>query len=488
MMNQCPVLGLVYKLCKMLEAEGIVYCHWKSNVALERSATGENDLDLLVDRGSVQRFTEILWRCGFREAWLPSGRQLPGILDYYGYDAECDRLVHVHAHYQLVLGHDATKNYHLPIEKPFLASSTQSELFRVPAPEFEFVLFVIRMALKHSTWAAVFGRQTALSAGEQQELAYLQARANNTQVRAILAEHLPFLDEGVFEDYLRSLQPGCSSWSRFKAGQRLKNSLEACARRSPIADEWLKLWRYLLWGFQRRVFKRVPRRRLASGGLMIAIVGGDGAGKSTAVDALYVWLSRYFDVRKVHMGRPSWSFTTVVVRGFLKIGTMLGLYPFSTRDELDPDPAVFPGYPTLIRSVCTARDRWLTYARARRFASNGGLVLCDRFPLTGMMAMDGPQVERMVGNLKSNWFVEVLSRLEEKYYRQILPPDLLAVLRLDPEVAVQRKTDEGAASVRARTTQVWVLEWEKTPAHVIDASQPPEKLLSDLKTLIWSSL
>jgi len=472
----------------MLEAEGIVYCHWKSNIALERSATGENDLDLLVDRGSVQPFTEILCRCGFKEAQLPSARQLPGILDYYGYDAECDRLVHVHAHYQLVLGHDATKNYHLPIEKPFLASSAQNGLFPVPAPEFEFVVYVIRMALKHSTWGAILGRQTALSAGEQQELAYLHARASNTQVREILAEHLPCLDAVVFEDYVRLLQPGCSRWARIKAGQRLQNSLIGCARRSPMADEWLQLWRYLLWGIQRRVLRQVPRRRLASGGAMVAVVGGDGAGKSAAVDEVYAWLSKSFQVRRVHIGKPSWSLTTVMVRGLLKIGTMLRLYPFSAQNELDPDSAVFPGYPTLIRSVCTARDRYLTYARARRFASNGGLVLCDRFPLPGVMAMDGPQVERMTRSVRANWGIKLLLRLEERYYKQILLPDLLAVLRADPEVAVQRKTDESAAAVRARTIQVWVSDWEKTPAHVIDANQSKVTVLSDLKALIWSNL
>ena len=488
MVSRLPVLSLVYELCQMLKTEGIVYCHWKSNDALDRSATGENDLDLLVDRSSAQRFTEILWHCGFKEARLPSERQIPSILDYFGYDAGSDRLVHVHVHYQLVLGHDATKNYHLPIEKPFLGSSVQRELFRVPAPEFEFVVFVIRMALKHSTWSAILGRYTGLSSGERHELADLNAQVKNARVRRVLVEHLPFLDAAVFEGYLRSLQPGCSTLARIKAGRRLQNSLRVCARRPPIADEWLQLWRYLLWGIQRRILKQTARRRLVSGGVLIAIVGGDGAGKSTAVDAVYAWLSKHFQVRKVHMGKPPWSLTTVIVRGLLKIGTMLGLYPFSKRDELDLDTAIFPGYPTLIRSVCTARDRCLTYAKARRSASNGELVLCDRFSLPGIMAMDGPSIGRMTGNLKSKRFIKVLIRLEEKYYRQIMLPDVLTVLRVDPEEAVQRKTDESAASVRARTTQVWTLNWEETPAYVIDASQSKAKVQSEMRALIWSRL
>ena len=87
MIEQEPPLGLVSRLCKALEAEGVVYCHWKSNAAITRSARGDNDLDLLVRRADVQRFTEVLYRLKFKEARFPPERQVhsdrllpPGIL------------------------------------------------------------------------------------------------------------------------------------------------------------------------------------------------------------------------------------------------------------------------------------------------------------------------------------------------------------------------------------------------------------------------
>ncbi len=155
---------------------------------------------------------------------------------------------------------------------------------------------------------------------------------------------------------------------------------------------------------------------------------------------------------------------------------------------LDEELVVFPGYPWMIREVFTARDRYLTYRKARRFATNGGVVICDRYPLPQVQLMDGPQIGRMTQNHPTNRLIKFLARQERKYYQPIMLPELLIVLRVDPETSVQRKRDEDQASVRARAGEIWELEWRQSPAHFVDASRSKAEVLSELKAHIWSHL
>lgn len=486
-MSDQKVLKIIFELCSALATEKINYCHWKSNEALAKSASGDNDIDLLIGRADVGKFTEILYRLDFREAQAPKNKRLPGILDYYGCDTETRRLIHVHAHYQLVLGNDLSKNYRIPIEQAYLDSARQFELFRVPAPEFELVILVIRMALKHITWDSILMKHGRFSPSERRELEFLATSENLGKVGRVLEKHLPYVDQDLFDDCLQSLQPGCSLSKRILTGNRLHRSLDACSRHSQTTDIMSKFSRRIWQIVKSRLHRRVSRRRITHGGLLIAIVGGDGSGKTTAIDEACAWLSTKFDILKLHMGKPEWSRTTIVVRGLLKIGTMLGLYSF--EGDLYGGAAKFPGYPWMIRRVCNARDRYLTYLKARRFASNGGLVICDRYPLADLLAMDAPQCGRVVKAFKqSNWFTRQLVNIETSCYTKIALPDLLIVLRLTPEIAVQRKTDESEVSVFARSTLVWECDWSKTPAHVLDASLPKDKVLAQIQLLIWKHL
>jgi len=485
-----PAPNLVLKLCQALGEEEIVYCHWKSNNALARSASGDNDLDFLVHRADMLRFIEILCRLGFKQAKAPAEKRSLGVLDYFGYDEEADKFVHVHAHDQLIVGHDMSKNYRLPIEKPYLESVIQGDPFKIPAPEFEFIVFVIRMVLKHLTWDAILSREGRLKSTEQEEFNFLQARITPECIDPILQRHLPYISVELFNDCLQAFHADTTFWKRIKTGQRLQARLQMNALRPWISDLLIKYWRRAALAISWRFFGHRTRYQLQSGGALIAIIGGDGAGKSTAVNGLYAWLSKDLKTTTVHMGKPAWSLITKIIRGTLKIGSLLGLYPpASTYNEmLNQKSRISPVYPWLIRQICTARDRSMTYLKARRFAANGGIVVLDRFPHPQIQLMDGPQGKRFISPHKANKFVLSLIKLEESYYQQITIPDLTIVLRVNPELAVQRKVDEKSSYVRERSTEIWEMDWEPTDANIIDADKSKSEVLAELKTLVWSQL
>jgi thymidylate kinase len=143
----------------------------------------------------------------------------------------------------------------------------------------------------------------------------------------------------------------------------------------------------------------------------------------------------------------------------------------------------------LIQQVTVARDRYLMYRRARRFATAGGIVVSDRFPLPEIELMDGPLAGKMLDTPGGSPLVRYLARLERHYYARILDPDILVVLNVDPDLAVERKRgidDEDV--VRSRCEEIRRLDWNRLPAVVIDASRPKDEVLAEIKSAVWSRL
>jgi thymidylate kinase len=138
--------------------------------------------------------------------------------------------------------------------------------------------------------------------------------------------------------------------------------------------------------------------------------------------------------------------------------------------------------------VLTARDRYRAYRRARRAASNGALVICDRFPLAEIRHMDGAVSAAMAEPSHRGRLVAYLADREKRFYAGIAYPDLLIVLRVDPDVAVMRRREAPEAILRLRSGEVWDFDWSRTPAVVIDATRPKEQVLSEVRSVVWSRL
>jgi hypothetical protein len=182
---------------------------------------------------------------------------------------------------------------------------------------------------------------------------------------------------------------------------------------------------------------------------------------------------------RAHLGRPPRSLLTLGVGGALKIERAL----YRRLGRAEPLGSTVE----LLRHVCTARDRYRLYERVRRFAAAGGIAVCERYPIPQNRMLVGPCIPDLVGSAPSG-VARLLRDIEAAYYETMLPPDVVFVLRLHPDLAVRRKPDEPGDYVRGRGQVVWDTDWSGTGAQVVDASRSFPEVLSELKSRLWSAL
>lgn len=467
--DQPVPVPLVARLGAALAERGVAYCQWKGHGKRERWQSGRGDIDLLVDRAAWPAFAEVLAGLGFKLALPAPGREAAGISHFFALDERTGKLVHVHAYTRLVLGLPWRTHYRLPLERALLDGSAQEEVFRAPAPELDAIVLVLRLTLRYGPLDAVRGRTPGWVLGALPALDRLEERASPAAVAAALRRYLPDVSLSVFERCRDALRPSTSPVRRLAVRRTLVRCLSAHAARPPV------------FAFAERGFERlglVGGHRLAGGGSVVALLGGDGSGKSTCAEALRAWLAPALSVLHVHLGRPPRSLATLAVGGVLKLAKLAG------RGKAKSAVA----HLELLRCCATARDRARLYRRARRFATSGGIAICERYPTPDAWALAGPSEAQGRGLDAQSALATALRRWERRYYDRITAPDLLFLLRLDAETAVSRKPTEPAAYVRERASLTWETDWSRSGARIVDAAQPLAQVVASLKTELWRSL
>ena len=463
-----PLAALVTRLGAALASRGVSYCQWKGHGKRERWENGRGDIDLLVDSASGSDFTDVVGGLGFKLALPPPGREAAGIVHYFGLDDRTGQAIHLHVYQRLVLGYPWRTHYRLPLERALLESARNgtSGVFKTAAPELELIVTVLRLSLRHMLRDSLRRTSPRWLDGALSELDRLEAQASPEAVFAALRQHLPEVSVSLFNRCRAALQPGCPGWRRILIGTVLARALSAHASRPSLFAFGERLWHRV----------RPTGQRLASGGSVVALLGGDGSGKSTCADALEAWLGPVVATLHLHLGRPRRSLATLVVGGALKVSHRLGASPRAIA------------HLELLRHGCTARDRYALYRRARRFAASGGIAICERYPMPEGWALAGPSEVQGNALAAQSPAATALRKWERWFYERMAPPDLVFLLGLDPETAVSRKPTEPAEYVRERARLTAATDWSKSRARIVDAGQPLPQVIALLKAEIWSTL
>ncbi len=118
------------------------------------------------------------------------------------------------------------------------------------------------------------------------------------------------------------------------------------------------------------------------------------------------------------------------------------------------------------------------------------MVICDRYPQAQIMALgDGPLLSHWQ---RHRWaWVQAVARWELEAYRQMetVVPDLVIKLHVSPEVSASRKQDVSLDSLVRRVDVVKRVQFsQETRIAQVDANQPLEQVLLEVKRVVWEVL
>lgn len=473
-----------------LNRDGIRYCHWKSNLRLSWGLAGRTDLDVLVDPRHARRLQDERLRFRIVAAVAPAGKRYPSIEDCVGFDPASGKLFHLHVHYRLILGEQFVKNYRLPLEEAYLDGAVERLGVMVPAPELELLVLSLRALLKYRDRDAVKDmlgiRSPGLPAHILDEVDWLLDQTTPEDVRAVAERRLPEVKDLVIPFLAAAAGPRDGGRLLHLRG-RARAALRVYRRDSrPVA-----VLRYLRESVRRRKRLRFgpPRRMALTTGLAVAFVGADGAGKTTLTNELAGWLGGLLETRRYYQGskEPSpasnWLYTAFRAgrRAHRAVAARLGEQSLLARPlAVARDACLHAHY------LSTALDRYRRNRAGRRAKAEGAVVIYDRFPLTA--ALDGPQIAAAGGKPAG-----LFARLEASLYRRFAPPDLLVILRVDPETSMTRKPDHRREVVesKARFLDRLIACPEQGPTSrlvVVDANRPYAEVLDQARRAVWDAV
>jgi len=494
-----PLAALMAVLAA-LEGKGVPHCHFKSNQHLLAALAGDTDLDLLVARSHARTAQALFAAHGMKRFDPGLATGYPAVEDWLGFDPASGRLIHLHVHYRLPVGELHLKSYRLPFAEALLATRVRDAETGVftSEPHHELLLLLVRQALKADlgdrlrAWA---GRRPAFVGGARREYAWLRERTDNARVCALaerelgaeVAARVPALlgGEPGLDALLRLRRPA----ARVLAPHRTWGALESFLRRSGRAAVQ-RLTRRLRR--HRIQAPRAFRRTNPTGGSVIAFVGCDGSGKSTLLAETTRWLGWKLDVLPIYFGSgdgpvSAGRWPLVLARGLQKrLRPARPATPASSR-------ALTPRRPTLPRAVWAlvlAREKAARLRTAERARQRGLVVLCDRYPQSTVRGFnDGPLLSPWLESPR-RWRRR-LARFELSVYERarVLAPDLVIKLDVSPKVAVERKPDMMPEECARRRAAVAALEWGGRGRVVtVDAEQPLERVIAEVKRAIWAEL
>ena len=472
------MLEIFDNLFKALHAADVTFCNWKGHHALENHLDGDGDLDLFVPLRCKVEFEKIAESEDFRRV-ISYQADHDFIEHYYGLDKATFKFAHIHVYFKIVTGEHVSKNYILPLEKYILNNLDTSSILPTISVGGQHNIFLIRYFLKVGSLYGLLQYWREIGKYLNEWSSY----NHNHEYESVL--DLDLSSEELHE--MSNVYESSSFFKKLLLSLRLKRRLRRFRRRSYFQQQI-----YIVKNFISRLINRffLKKQKLLTPGLVVAICGLDGSGKSSLVFALNENYSRHFCVKVLHVGRPTSNILTFFFNPLIAIYSFLKRIKAVSKKNYLVKSANNISIIYAIRSVLLAYDRKVETIKAHKCSKNGYLVICDRYPGLGDGKMDSPRIPL---NESRGSLYQFCYNLEQKLYRSIKPANIIFQLTVPLEIAIDRNNkrekigketeDELRERFLLNSDAVFLAE----NYNFIDATAPFKNVLLQVTDSIWRS-
>lgn len=414
----------------------IRYAVFKSSVRMREAFNGQTDFDLLIEEADVSECQAIAKRLGFIIRGADTFTKGSRAIEMIGYDKKNSAVIHLSLHNPLVFGYKRIKNHQLPDTASLLSESKFNDSFNlyVMGHDFEAMLLTLRACLKGPAL-----RHWAVKALKRdQGITWLPESTMQFELDELLSE---VGDEQICQQAYRYTPKTVS----------LVQSFLVRYRGNTLRPEHLIFYRFRLqhllrdhsvmpWYtyFAQRLLRALGKSRTvrsAQEGIVIAVVGADGSGKTTMVGQLHDWLSYKLACTRMYMGQRKRH----PIRKAITV-TRSAIYRFRL--------ARLGSYCDSALALFDAKSRMKSAIKAEQLAQSGGIVVSDRWPIDAFTSMDKPMDGPRLRPGDFGFF------RERKYYERVysIPVEIVA-LDVDPHTALGRHATAGRKAPDTETLE-----------------------------------
>jgi thymidylate kinase len=465
---------------------GILYCVWKGASKLQKVLECEEDLDVLLDKKNLQEAILILQKNDFVEFKNVISRSDLGTLDFLKFH-ENGKWTHVHLHLEVIFGNSLQRDYRLPIAHTILQDRVWDNNFNiwVISPIYDLSLFIIRHSLRSASLIP--------SAKYDLELKNIKEFYCNKQIIFKESEiaslnYFPQQIKNYLSHYHEIEESGIKQMSgkikHFYFLQR--ESLDLYY----LVSSLFNLISNISSKIRKKMGLLVYKKKLAHSGVLVAFVGIDGSGKSSAIERLSSNLSKQLTVSSISLGSgvsgASW-YRKIVFKLFGTKAKFKGHINARSGRQKSLKSDV-PWYYALWMIICLL-DKKKELHRGLTCKARGGFVISDRWLQDEIQGfVDSP---RVIFDENSNVINKYLATLEEEVFlltRQNAP-DFIVRFDTTPENSVLRKpNDLNLEQARDAALKIREIKWNNSPLISIDTNKSIEDVDRQLNNIVASIL